>query len=171
MISLLFIASSIITYKGLKLASKILPAKNPKKYNELVVSKQEISNPEELANRTFLVSSASLALATAGVLFYPPLLYVSILGVTYDLIPLWQNGYKSLTEERKINVGVIDFIAVFSLLLTGHYFIAALTDWIFYFGLKLVTDLKDNSKKNIINIFEELPNSVWLVKKDIEIIV
>jgi Cu2+-exporting ATPase len=169
MIPLLFIASSITTYKGLKLASKILPAKNPKKSSELIVSKQEISNPEKITNRTFLVSSTSLALATAGVLFYPPLLYVSILGVTYDLIPLWQNGYKSLTEEQKINVGVVDFIAVSSLLLTGHYFVAALTDWIFYFGLKLVTDLKDNSKKDIVNIFEEFPNSVWLVKDDIEI--
>ncbi|MDM8560524.1 heavy metal translocating P-type ATPase [Candidatus Parabeggiatoa sp. HSG14] len=169
MIPLLFIASSLITYKGLKLISKILPVKNPKKSSELIVSKQEISNPEKITNRIFLISSTSLALATVGILFYPPLLYFSILGVTYDLIPLWQNGYKSLTEEHKINVGAVDFIAVSSLLLTGHYFIAALTDWIFYFGLKLVTDMKDNSKKDVVSIFEKFPNSVWLVKNEVEI--
>ncbi|HHB92631.1 MAG TPA: heavy metal translocating P-type ATPase, partial [Thioploca sp.] len=166
MIHLLFIASGLFTYNGLKLSKK----KEAIKTNEIVISnKKEIYNYDKVIERTFLISSTSLAFATAGVLFYHPLIYISVLATSFDLIPLWQNGYNSLTEEHKINVGVIDFIAVFSLLLTGHYFVAALTDWIFYFGLKLVTDMKDNSKKNMINIFGELPNSVWLIKDDIEI--
>ncbi len=124
----------------------------------------------QAAEQDFSIASWSLAFAIAGI-FYPSLRLASVLGVAYNTTPIWQLGYKSLFKEKEFNAIVIDSIAVAGLLITQHYFLAALLNWLFYSSKKLLLDLKGTFKKNLIHFFatKDLPNIVWLLKEGVEI--
>ncbi|MEN8220579.1 MAG: hypothetical protein ABFS56_30360 [Pseudomonadota bacterium] len=131
----------------------------------------DLSDTENAINRDFTVASISLALATAGSLFYRPLSLVSVFGVSYTMTPIWQNGYQSLAEKKQFNMTVIDSVAVAGFLLTNHYFLAAIANWLFIYANKLILKTQDQFQKNIIHFFfvKKLPRSIWLLEDGAEI--
>jgi hypothetical protein len=72
------------------------------KFGEMV--ENEKSKEEKEANRDLIISTTSFGLAIAGVLFYPPLTILSVPGWIYVSVPVFQNSYQSLKEEKKVNV-------------------------------------------------------------------
>lgn len=89
-------------------------------------SSNEVSEVEQEVNRYLAVSSVSLALASAGMLFYPPLTFLSVLGIAYGSLPILRDAYDSLVEEKKFGIAGLASIAAITLLLTGYYFAASL---------------------------------------------
>ncbi|HEW97920.1 MAG TPA: heavy metal translocating P-type ATPase [Beggiatoa sp.] len=51
----------------------------------------------------------------------------------------------------------------------GQYFAAAMAVWFFYLGRKILAKTEDHSKKMLTNIFVQQPNSVWVLKENVEI--
>jgi Cu2+-exporting ATPase len=134
---------------------------------------KEMIEKKEKSDWEFAVASASLGLITGALFVQSKVSIVLIIGgvsgIIHNLVPLLQESYKALFEERRVCVAVVDSIAVSGLLITGHYFMCAITDWIFFLGYKLVAKTKDKSLKSLVNVFEELPNFVWILKDGVEI--
>lgn len=120
------------------------------------------------ADRDFTISSVSLALTTVGALFYPPLSLLGMAGIAYISVPLLKKGYHSLFKKRKVDMAVIDLVALPGLLLAGYYFIAAVAYWFYTLSQKLLLKIEDQSVKSLINVFGEQPNSIWVLINDVE---
>ncbi|EDN68269.1 cation transporting ATPase [Beggiatoa sp. PS] len=122
-------------------------------------------------NHNLTISSVSLAFASVASLFYPPLFFASIFGVIYTTIPIWKSGYQSLVKKHKFTMAVLDSIIFPGLLLTGHYFIAALLNWLCYLSQKLVFKLKsrEHTRASLSHVLAELPTKVWFIKEDMEV--
>lgn len=126
------------------------------------------SREEKEINRYFALSTVSLAMTTAGGLFYPPLMALSIPVILVANKPFWQHAYKSLFKDKQIDVALIDIISVGGSILTGHLFAAALAlaNWFSNFSRKLLLKTEDHSRQSLINVFGEQPNLVWIQKAD-----
>ena len=173
MVPLAFIASSAITFFGLKLLRHVKKAKP-------TVLLQQNSEEKSLffANdweektavyQAWIIASSSLLFAILGVLFYPSSLFISVLGITYNLVSLWQNVFKLLFQEHRINANIIDAMTVSGLLITRHYLLAALIDWIFYSLRRLAFKIRTNFQESLLSLFGIIPNSVWLWQNEVEI--
>lgn len=130
---------------------------------------REISAAEKEINRYLATSSVSLALATAGTLFYPPLALLSLPGLVYGTFPVWQKAYRALFYDKQVKIAILDSIALPGIILTGHFLAAALCYTLYYVSEKLLLKTKDSSIKNLTNVFGEQPRFVWILSDGVEV--
>lgn len=126
------------------------------------------ADEKESLERDFKVISATLGVSVVGALFFPALSVFSGLGIAYVSIPFYQRAFESL-KKGKIDVYVIDSLAIPAMFLSGYYFVSSFTCWTYCLGQQLVFNTKDHSKKQLISVFSDVPSSVWLLKDGIEI--
>jgi cation transport ATPase len=135
---------------------------------QLVIQKTEQQPTiQKNINHNLTTLSLSLASATAANLFYPPLFIPSIFVIFYTTIPIWKNSYQSFIKEHQLTVATPD-----SILLSGHYFVAALLNWFYYFNQKHIFKIKscDPTRTYLTNeALAEFPTNVWLIEENIEL--
>jgi len=186
----LFIIVGVIVYTGTKLYQDIKaeigspPSLNGResmtsklhtpeaRSNSEYVHYQSNRNVEKNLQHHYTVASTSLILATVASLFFPVLMFVSVVGIIYTTIPIWQTGYRSLVKEHRFDMAVVDSILFPWLLFSRYYFVAALLNWICYVSKTFsfqVKKLDASIRANLINIFGKLPKVVWLLKDGAEI--
>ncbi|MCK5521867.1 MAG: hypothetical protein KAI83_01920 [Thiomargarita sp.] len=178
----LFIIVGVLTYAGAKLYQdfKTLnePSLNDEKLSKIKnivsikVHRQTLSDSKNKLQGNFTVAKVSLVLAIAGSLFYLPLMLASVVGVIYTTIPLLQKGYQSLFKKRQVDMAVIESITFPWLIITRHYFIVALLNWLCYLIQSVVSHvqfLKDRFRIELLQAYEKLPKVVWLLKEGAEI--
>ncbi len=129
---------------------------------------------EELVRRDFAIASASLGSVTAALFLFPPpaSLFLTVAGVTgivHSLGHLLKKSYKSLFEEKRVGLEVVDSIALTGLLFAHYYFLCALGEFVYLAGQKVMIQTKDRSRKSIADIFGELPSTVWVVIDSVEV--
>lgn len=115
------------------------------------------------------VSAGALGLATAGSLFFPPLSIISVPVSLYASWPIFETAYREITEQGKLKAEVIDSFAVLASLAGGYYFITALSGCVYFAASKVLSKTRDHTGKTLINIFEEQPRHVWVLRDDAEI--
>ncbi len=143
-------------------------------------SKNEISTPvqeqqeflatveKKDANTDVAISGISLGLSIAGNLVYPPLSLLSIPGWFYVSIPAFEKAFHSV-KQRKVDVSIpftITNLACFGL---QYYGTGNLAAFFYVLSKKLLSELETDSKKSLIEVFEQHPKTVWLVVDDVEI--
>ena len=115
------------------------------------------------------ICSASLPLAAAAQLAFPPLIPVAAAVFAYTAIPSFKGAYDVVVKERRLGVDVLDSLVVLGCLGTLHLFPGAVMAWCLSFGRLLVKKTEDNSKKMLLNAFGKQPRFVWLMKDGVEI--
>jgi Cu2+-exporting ATPase len=183
MINILF-GCIALTYTGIKLhksSRKENILKNEKKSDSetVLADPRSISDIEKKTSydetikknvkQDFIISSIALGLITVGSLIYPPLIFAGITGLAYVTIPIWKKGYYSAFKQHKLNMSVLDSIALPGIFITGHYFIGAIAYWLYYSSQKLLLKTENDSKESLISAFNKQPDFVWVKKNDIEI--
>ncbi|RKZ49619.1 MAG: hypothetical protein DRR08_30885 [Candidatus Parabeggiatoa sp. nov. 2] len=160
-------------YKGLKFFEK-----KKLKNNSMTVKQPNPQEPPKdmVVNETekrlqhhFQVSTISVGLAAIKQFIYSPLTPLSLGVYIYTAIPFWKKVKKSLVDERKIDGFVLYFITDIITLGVGQYFTATIGVWMFHLSRKVVTKVQDNSQKMLINVFEQQPQRVWVLKDNVEI--
>jgi len=127
----------------------------------------DIVDIEEWIDHYINVSSVSLGLAVAGI-WFPPLQIVSAAGLTYLTIPIWQQTYKDLSNKR-LTTNVLESIALPAFVLSGYILAAAISNWLYYFGLKLIEKSKHYSNNQIKTQLTQPLKTVWIQKDEHEI--
>ncbi|MCI5157570.1 MAG: hypothetical protein D3906_03870, partial [Candidatus Electrothrix sp. AUS1_2] len=115
------------------------------------------------------VSAGALGLATAGSLFFPPLSIISVPVSLYASWPIFETAYRELRKHRKIKSEIIDSAGVLVSLAGGYYFVTALSGCVYFAASKVLSKTRDHTGKTLINIFEEQPRHVWILRDDAEI--
>ncbi len=124
---------------------------------------------EQQLNRYLASSALGMGLAVAGTLFYPPLRILSVPAIIYASIDIFQIAYTSLFKERRLNIYVLDSVAIIGTLITGYYATSALACLFYGISEKLLLKTKDNSRQNLINVFGQQPRFAWLLKDGVEL--
>ena len=136
----------------------------------MVLNEHNLNNPTEKQFDHYLkLSTFSIGIAAVRQFFYPPLSLLNAALYTYIAFPALREAEKSLIQNRKINGYVLDVMLMILALSQGQYFAAALVIWFFYLGRKILAKTEDHSKTMLTNIFVQQPDSVWVLKDDIEI--
>jgi Cu2+-exporting ATPase len=130
---------------------------------------REISNVEKEINHYLKVALVSLGLSIVGALVYPPLSLLSALGVLYTTSRFMKDAYKSLFEEHRVRICVVDVIMIPAILLLGYFFISSLTTFLVLLSQKLIMKTEDRSLKQLGNLFAEQPRFVWVQRDQIEL--
>jgi len=155
----LLVIAGVLTYAGESLISP-------------EVHRQALINSQDKLQQNFSIAKVSLFLAVAGSLFYLPLMLASVVGVIYTSIPLLQKGSQSLFKKRQVDIAVIESITFPLLIMSKHYVIVALLNWLCYLIQNFVSQiqiLKENFRIELLQAYEKLPKVVWLLKEGAEI--
>ncbi len=113
-------------------------------------------------------------LASMGVSFlresvFPVLAPFSLGLYIYTAMPYMKRVEDSLAKDRKVNVDVLFFLADALTLGASQYFTASLGVWLMNAGKMSVEMAKDQSGKSIIDVFDQLPQKVWVLMDNVEV--
>ena len=144
-------------------ASKAI-AKTPSQESaeEAMVTNREIDH-------YLVVSGAGFGLAAVGALFSPPLTMLGLACTLYVCLPIFQDTYHSIVEERRLRASVLDSVAVLGAFAAKYYTLMAFSSGLYFVGKKLLLKTEDHSRKRLVSIFERQPRSVWLWRDEVEV--
>ncbi len=129
----------------------------------------EVSDVEKKNNQHFTIALSSLALTSAGALFYAPLSWLSLPGLVYLTTRIVDRSYRYIFEEGRAGLAIIDIIALGGTLATGHLFAAALQNSVYFFRSRLLLKTEDHTNQNLLNVFGEQPRFVWILLDGVEV--
>ncbi|MBU0969040.1 MAG: HAD-IC family P-type ATPase [Proteobacteria bacterium] len=104
-------------------------------------------------------SLASMGMFAVGSLLGP----LGLILYFYGAIPYAKEVKKALVEDKKINADVLFFLADLLTLFVGNFFTAAFGMYLIHSGKLATARAKDNSRKLVMHMFEELPTQVRVI--------
>ena len=120
------------------------------------------------ANRRLALSSVSLGLATAGLLF-KPLSLVSAPIVLYIFYPSFQGAYQALREERKLTTEVMEATRISVCLIMGYDFAAALDAWLRVLTERVLDRTEEDFNRTLEQQFSDKRDMVRVFSDGVEI--
>lgn len=165
------------TYFGVKYIEKLKGNKKSKKTQTPVkpevqskaIQQRKKEQIQKKDQHYFNVALVSMGLAALRIFSLPAIGLISLGTYIYTMIPNMKDVEKAIVKERKVNVDVLFFVGDVLALSINNYFAAALGAWIMISGKISVKKAKDDSNKIITNIFEQLPQKVWIVRGGVEV--
>jgi Cu2+-exporting ATPase len=119
-----------------------------------------VSDEEKRIDHYLPISFGALGLAIAGSTLYAPLSLLSLAGILYATVPIYQYAYRALTKERRVNVDVLYSLTQTAVILNGQFIVSSLGAVYFYVSIKLLLRAKERFKKNVIQVVTAAPRSV-----------
>jgi heavy metal translocating P-type ATPase len=132
-------------------------------------ARAQIQEAEKTVDRYLQVAAASVAAATLGTLFFPPLKLVSGGIILYAAWPAFKGAISDLFQRRKITVRHLDSVSLIGLIAGGYFLICSLTVTIFHASAKMMLKTEDRSRRLLANMFGEQPLTVWVIVEGREI--
>ena len=128
-------------------------------------SKEDLERQHQRHLNGALVSMGLFA--TAGVI--PGAVPLGMASFLYSAIPYMKNVEKSLVRDKKVNVDVVFFVADALTLGVRNYFTAALGLSMIHAGRYMVRKVRNDSAKLVSHLYQDLPQTVWLVVDGVEV--
>lgn len=136
----------------------------------LAIDEQSEVDPiQRMIKRNFALSAGALALTTTGALLSLPLSWLSLPVLAFLSIDFLRNGWRSLVQEKRVGMAVVDAIALPGMWISGHFFIASFAYTLYYLGRSLSYGVRSRSEQSLIDVFRQHPNRVWVVRDGIQI--
>lgn len=123
-------------------------------------------------DRDFAIAALSFTLATVGSFAFPVLQLLSVPGAIYSVRYMFQNSYRALKQPvlyNKVHVNTLSSISLVTCLLGGYFVAAALIGLAYTFGMKLVSQVKRDSKQSLVNIFRQAADTAWVLVDGAEV--
>ena len=175
----ILIGGGVSVYGSIK-ASKALKAKKKaaKKLTESIETIESTEDDSKLPaindvhikakdsdKKNLSIASAALGLVLAGS-FFSPLSVVGVGGLIYLILPTWKQAYHDITIRKRFTRMVLESFALPITLLSGHVIAVAVAYWILYFAVYNVSKAKDNTSKNLANVFVAPSHQIVYVLRD-----
>ncbi len=149
--------------------SLLAPSLRSEQLKEVSTQETSINDSEQVTDYRLKLTLGSLALTSAGALFYSPLSLLSVPALIYLSIPSFKESYEVIVKEKKTNMAVTNTILATGLLLTGQYLACALAYTFLMLGRQLLVKVEDHSLKSTINLFGQQSRFVWLISDGVEV--
>jgi len=132
-------------------------------------ARAQIQEAEKTVDRYLKVAVSSVAVATVGTLFFPPLKLVSGCMILYAAWPVFKGAATDIVQKRKITIRLLDSVSFLGLIAGGYFLICSLTSTIFHASTKMMLKTEDRSRRLLANMFGEQPSTVWVIVDDREV--
>lgn len=99
-----------------------------------IESPMQAGDTTEALQHGMRISSVSFGLATAGLLFFPPLQYATIPTLIYMGVPAAQEAYAKLRKERCVSTALAETATLAICLAGGYYWVGSLGFFLYYWG-------------------------------------
>lgn len=121
------------------------------------------SEVHDAAKRKVVISSASLLCVSAGALFYTPLYVPGVLGIAYLYSFFFKTAIEGLVKERRLTSEALNTVLATGALAGGYFFVMGLACWYLAMIRWGLAKTQNHSRKNLVNLFGEVPRFVWVV--------
>ena len=142
------------------------PQKLRKDKKELVVAYAELA--EKQVEKYVKLCGLSTVLVGTGVLVNP---FFTAVGLLFFLPPalfVLKRAYENFIRRRKLTLDLYETVFLPGLFVTGYFFTATFSYFLYLLSLKLLLKIKDNSCKNITDFLTGFSDKVWIVKENME---
>jgi Cu2+-exporting ATPase len=114
---------------------------------------------------------ASIALIILSVLrmFFPIVYPLQMAVVCFVSFPIFRRAEAALIEEKKLRAPVLTSVFLLACVVTGQYVALGIGGIFFLSAARIVAKTRRDLKNRLTGIFEELPDSVWILRDGIEI--
>lgn len=119
-------------------------------------------------NRDITLSLTAAGFAAGGWLF-PILNTISVALLFPYIVMYYRAACRDIVQERRPTLYLIDSVTLTGAMIGRFYFIGAFGCVLASISRKLLAKTEDNSRKKLIHIFGEQPNTVWRLIDGIEI--
>ena len=167
--------ASVRLYETYRKTDKDTPrVKDSKEITNSHASKNTLENiltksDENNKNKHYLAMSGVSIVLSSARLFYPPLRLASILVFTYTAIPYLKQAEKSLTKDKKVDGYVLYSVADLMMLGLGAYASASVGIGLLHTSKYILSNAKEQTKKQMTDIFSHQSDRVWILKNGIEV--
>lgn len=125
---------------------------------------------QKAINRKLTISLTSFGLAVAGsALAVPALSLLSLPGVLYISRDMLVGSYRSLVYKHKANIDTLSSLLKILLIIQGYFIFCSFTVILYALNRKLLSNVKDNSQKNLVDVFRQQPRFVWCRSGSVEV--
>lgn len=128
-----------------------------------------IKSDENNKNKHYLAMSGVSIVLSSARYFYPPLRLASILVFTYTAIPYLRQAEKSLLIDRKVDGYVLYSVADLMMLGLGAYASASVGVGLLHTSKYILSNAKEQTKKQMVDIFSHQSDMVWVLKNNKEV--
>ena len=180
-----------LTYSGKKIYKKLVGEKDTFPISKSATGKEEQSieenreqqiqdilsenGPKEIRewekeNTHYLkFSFISMGVTSVFSLFFPAFTILTTPLLIYCALPVYQDAYNSLINKGKLKISLLDSIAITAGIATGYYAVSAFGNAVYFIAAKLLDKTRNNNQKIICDIFQDLPQHVWLLRNEVEV--
>lgn len=128
-----------------------------------------VSEEEKQTNRGIVVAGFTMGLATLGSYLFPPLIFPTIMGGIYLLVPLYHRSYHQLIYERKISLDQLAALFMTGMWLFGYYIFGSFVFLLHFTKVKIIYQIENRSRANLTNLFGQQPRFVWRLVDGVEV--
>ena len=121
-----------------------------------------------LTRKDMAILAVSMGLSSVGYWIFHPLKYLAVPLVFYAGRTRFFGAWKSL-KQGKINVQTLTAMTITGAMIGGYYFIGSLLIFINALGDFLASRVIKESHHKLVDFFEEMPQSVWLLEDGVEL--
>lgn len=139
-----------------------------KKISTVIAKRDSEQTPP---NSHLYASYVSLAFSIARQFFLvsPAVKLIGLGLYFYTLSPVLKESENALFKEKKFDSHVLDSFLVLAALATNQYFAAAFVQMIYHLSGSIKAKTQNKSKNMLINIFDQQPDKVWVLREGVEI--
>jgi heavy metal translocating P-type ATPase len=116
-------------------------------------------------------SYVSIVVSTIRQFFYssPPVVFLNLGLYIYNSVPYLKEAEKTLLKEQKLSGQMLDTILIIAAITTNQYVAASFIEIIYYLSDKIKAKTQDKSKDMLINVFDQQPRNVWVLRNSVEV--
>jgi Cu2+-exporting ATPase len=133
------------------------------------LDEEKIRQIEKQFDRDLTIALISLGFASVGPILYSPLSYLSVPGLCWMAVRIYEEAYHSFKAKEGMASALLYVTYITGTIVTAHYFAAALGSSFYRLSRKLLSKTEDHSRQSLINVFGNQKRFAWLVRDDIEV--
>ncbi len=172
-----------IVYGGKKIYQQRFKIKQQLVKRENVISKSPVSKQnktlvditqqtnnrnKQILNRNIVLTGVFLGVMIAVSPFFPPIQFLAIPVILYTLGPVLQKTTDKL-KQGIIGADILNFVTILGCILFGFYFLGLFAIFTYSIAQKFIIKVHEYSHSNLVDVFQQIPKSVWIIVDDVEL--
>ena len=130
---------------------------------------QAVPDRLSFARGQLIESGQLLAVAGAGKLWFPPLLWLTTGVILFKARFLFLEAWYSIVKKKRPNALVVDSVFMGLTLLAGWYFVNAVLYGFYRLFNYIALKTEDHSRQKLVDVFAQQPRLVWVEQDGVEI--
>lgn len=129
-----------------------------------------VTSPKKKRRTVKELGSLSIAMAfsAAGNLYYQPLYFCAPIFILFAVRKRFRVAFQSL-KKKEIDVETLQSLSIIGAIAGLHFFVASLLAFINVLGDVLTSRIIRKSHHQLIDIFQDIPKTVWVLKDGVEL--